>query len=225
MEHYHIIGIYSSLGGAGEMAKAERIAAYIGALNLRAIVVRTTSAGPFCKIGFSSEFHPSRLKPQTDVAAELWFAKPAHAELVTMTLRNDFRDIGAIRDQGWIDLPAADVVEKIDITSRLLGATFRSVDQIEAAATSAVEQIEGQVEQLRRSGGLKALNAKFKTYRADRTAAGLAAMTYGAYLGEFTTGMIRSVAANLAATAPANFGALQTGRTIASSIIGALRES
>src|SRR5258708_4247721 len=45
--------------------------------------------------------------------AKLWFARPAHAELVLLRCRQDFQEIGVMAPSGWVNLLPAEVLEKV----------------------------------------------------------------------------------------------------------------
>lgn len=172
-------------------AKSQLIAAYIGALGLSAIRL--------------SGDNPTRIEVETapdplaaDVGVMLWFVKAGHAELVMSSCQNAVHaDHG--RPDGWIDLSAAEVRERLLDIATSLGASWRSTAEVLATAGAAVDELERHVEALNKSGGLAPINAGYKSYRLSMQSTGEPAVNYSAYLQGFKLKMISRIAENVAA--------------------------
>jgi hypothetical protein len=159
---------------------------YVDALCGRAIYVHAGLKGRAAFFGF--EPHTKK-----DLFAKLWFARPAHAELVAMRCCQDFKAVGAIRwinggrlDSGWVDLPPSEVVEKIWAVAAMLGARWQTQGDIERDAERAVAEITTRVKVARLNGGLKQVNMEYKMYRRAQMEKGEPAIPYSAHLAQFT---------------------------------------
>lgn len=166
------------------------VKAYLEALGSRAVLIHVI--GPHDKpalLGMARD-------PRLDLFDKLWFAKPAHAELVLMRCRDDFRDIGAARPEGWIDLSAREVRDHLVNTAAALGASWRTEAEVMLDASYAVAEIITHVEDMRQSGGLAQVNAAYKVYRQAQVAKGEKAKPYSAHLGAFTMSLVTLAAQN-----------------------------
>jgi hypothetical protein len=158
---------------------APLIRAYIDALCGRAVYVHAGLKGQVAHFG---------LEPfsKTHMVAKLWFARPAHAELVCLRCFQDFRAVGVMRAHGWVNLPPAEVVDKIKATAAMLGARWQTQGAIERDAEVAVAEIIARVDAARQNGGLKEVNAEYKKYRQAQMEKCEKAIPYSAHLAQFT---------------------------------------
>lgn len=180
------------------MAKREvLVEAYIGALDIRALVILAVDGRQPTKISFK----PDKSLVEID---SLWFSKPQHAELVLSHCWGDLAAIGATRSEGWIDMPAREVRDTLANVAGYLGASFRTFEQVRRDAETAVTVIEHNVEKSRREGGLAKVNAEYKAYRIAQQAKGLKAAPYSAHLADFTRSLVILAAKN------ANAGRIQS---------------
>ena len=62
----------------------------------------------------------------SDLITTLWFARPTHAGLVLLRCVEDFKAVGAMRANGWVDLPPAEVIYKIKAEAAALGARWQT---------------------------------------------------------------------------------------------------
>jgi hypothetical protein len=162
---------------------APLVRVYIDALCGRAIYVHGGLKGRISHFGFEPfQKHPT-LNP---VIAKLWFARPAHAELVGFRCFQDFKAIGAMRSHGWVDLPPAQVTEKIKSVAAMVGARWQTQAQIENDAEQVVADIIMRVKVARLQGGLKEVNAEYKRYRQAQIEKSEPAIPYSAHLANFT---------------------------------------
>ncbi|CAN7377719.1 hypothetical protein LJR220_003363 [Bradyrhizobium sp. LjRoot220] len=168
------------------------VEAYLGALEAKPLLILTGPTAQPAKISFEKSAN-------LDVFAALWFAKPAHAELVLMRCRDDLTAIGAARPQGWFDMSAREILDALVNTAAQLGATWRTADLMKADAERAVDLIVNQVEAQRKSGGLAQVNAEYKVYRQRQVERGQKAIPYSAHLHAFTTSLVVLAAANASA--------------------------
>jgi len=152
---------------------------YIDALCGRAIYVHAGLKRRASHFGFE----PFR---RTGLVAKLWFARPAHTELVALRCVQDFTAVGAMRPGGWVDLPPTEVVGKIKSVAAMLGAKWQTEDQIERDAQKVVAEITQCVQLARLNGGLKEVNAEYKKYRQMQIAKAEPAIPYSAHLTNFT---------------------------------------
>lgn len=172
------------------MGKREKLAAaYIEALPARPLFVL---AGP-CGRPARMALEPSR---KFETAAEVWFAKAAHLELVAARVRSDLTALGAARPQEWFDLSGDEVRNAVINAAGMLGASWRTRADIQRDADAAVEQILGHVEAQRRSGGLAKVNAEYKLYRQRQAEAGQTAVPYSVHLMAFTRSLVVLAAEN-----------------------------
>lgn len=179
------------LGYVPGMGKREALVeAYLGALEAKALLILTIGAGHPAKISFSPD-------PSFETFDALWFAKPHHAELVLMRCMDDLATVGAVRPEGWIDMPAREVRDAVVNAAAQLGARWQTTDQIKSSASNEVEKIIAQVDRQRREGGLAQVNAEYKTYRQRQVAAGQKAAPYSAHLMTFTRSLVVLAAANV----------------------------
>ena len=163
---------------------------YVDALCGRAIFVHG---------GLNSRAAHFGLEPhmKTDLFAKLWFARPAHAELVALRCHKDFEAIGAMRDHGWVDLPPYQVADRIESVARMLGAKWQTEAQIQAGAKMVVAEIVARVEAARRGTGLKDINYGYKVYRLEQKAKGEKATSYAGYLNRYKRKLVVAAAQKL----------------------------
>jgi hypothetical protein len=131
---------------------------------------------------------------RTGAVARFWFARPAHAGLVASRCFQDFHEAGVMRADGWIGLPPFDVVGKIDMVARQLGAKWQTEEEIQRDAKMVVAEILARVEAARRGTGLKDVNYGYKVYRLEQKAKGEKAVPYSAHLAKFTRSLVIKVA-------------------------------
>jgi hypothetical protein len=162
---------------------APLVRVYIDALCGRAIYVHDGLKGSVAHFGFE----PFRKK---GLVAKLWFARPAHAELVALRCVRDFQSVGAMRPHGWVDLPPSQVVEKINMVARQLGARWQTQGQIERDAERVVADIVRRVKDAQQDGGLKQVNAQYKQYRQAQIEKSEPAIPYSAHIAEFTRSLV-----------------------------------
>src|SRR5579864_1559748 len=165
------------------MAKRdELVRAYVEALEIRPLIVLSVPGGQPSKISPS----PEKKLQQVDA---LWFAKPQHAELVHAHAMRDLESIGALRPHGWIDLQGREVRDTLANVAAYLGASFRSMAEVQRDAGAAVERVLVSVENARKSGALAQVNASYKAYRTAQLARNEPAIPYSAHLAKFTLGL------------------------------------
>lgn len=152
---------------------------YVDALCGRAIFVHDGLKGRVAHFGFE----PFRKK---GLVAKLWFARPAHAELVALRCFQDFRAIGAMRSGGWVDMSPAKVIDKIKLEAGIIGAQWQTQEAIERDAQKVVAEVVASVEAARQNGGLKQVNMDYKKYRKAQIEKLEPAIPYSAYLAQFT---------------------------------------
>ena len=181
--------------------REELVKAYVQALEIRPLVILSVVGG-----------RPTRISSEPvnnlDIVDALYFAKPQHAELVLAHVLGDLDAIGALRPQGWIDMPAREVRDTLANVARYLGAPFRSMAQVTSDAEKAVERIIENVERARIKGELRQVNAKYKTYRQGALAAGEKPISYSDHLGKFTRSLVLLAAQN------ANAAGLRTPESV-----------
>jgi hypothetical protein len=124
------------------------------------------------------------------LVAKLWFARPAHAELVALRCVQDFKAVRAMRPSGWIDMAPSGVVEKIKTTAALLGARWQTQEQIEADAEKVVVEVVAKVEAMRQNGGIQVVNINYKAYRLLQIQKGEPVISYSAHLADFTRSLV-----------------------------------
>lgn len=171
---------------------ADLVAAYMQALPAKAVLIHAGRDGQAAKIGSTSD-------EALELFDVLWFAKPAHAELVLMNCRDDFASLGALRPDDWIDLSARTVRDYVVNIASLLGAAWRSEAEMRAGASIVVAEIIAEVEASRQSGGLAQVNTAYKIYRQQQTAKGEKAVPYSAHLDAFTRSLVVLAAQNASA--------------------------
>jgi hypothetical protein len=173
-----------------KMAKQDDLTqVYINALGVRALVVLAAHGGQPCKVS------PENDSNLTFIDA-VWFAKSQYAELVLKRCLDDLAEVGAMRPEGWIDLPGGEVRDAIARTARYLGASFSSREEIERNAKIAVDKIVASVEASRVSGGLAQVNAEYKAYRQRQISNGQPAISYSKHLANFTRNLVVLAAQN-----------------------------
>src|SRR6266404_2772436 len=152
---------------------------YVEALCGRAIYVHAGLKGRAAHFGYE----PFRKK---GLIAKLWFARPAHAQLVAFRCCQDFVAIGAMRADGWVDVPPAEVVEKVKMTAAFLGAKWQTQAGIERDAERVVAEVIASVEAARQNGGLKQVNVEYREYRQRQIERREPAIPYSAHIAQFT---------------------------------------
>lgn len=165
------------------------IAAYIEALPAKAVLILAGPDDNRARLSFNEDSN-------LDLFDALWFAKPQHAELVLINCCDDFRDLGAGGADGWIDLAPRTVRDFVVNIAAGLGAPWRSVAEVEADATIAVEEIIATVDRKRREGGLALVNTAYKIYRQRQVANGEKAVPYSTHLASFTRSLVTLAAKN-----------------------------
>lgn len=172
------------------MGKREELAeAYVQALEIRPLVILSVAGGQPSRIAFE----PVK---NLNILDALYFAKPQHAELVLAHVLADLDAIGALRPQGWIDMPAREVRDTVADVAGYLGASFRSMAQVNRDAEKAIDRILANVEIARIKGELRKVNAEYKNYRQRALAAGEKPIAYSDHLGKFTRSLVLLAAQN-----------------------------
>ncbi|MCC8945980.1 hypothetical protein H8A97_12945 [Bradyrhizobium sp. Arg62] len=169
--------------------RADLVQAYTAALETAPLLVLAVAGKQPSRIAYQSV-------KNLDIVETYWFAKVQHVELVVHRCRDDLADIGALRSDGWIDLPAVEVCEVVTRNARLLGAPIRSMDQVRGEAEKAVERIVANVEMARIQGKLRTVNAEYKAYRQRELAANRKPISYSAHLAQFTLSLVLLAAQN-----------------------------
>lgn len=162
---------------------APLVRVYIDALCGRAIYIHDGLKGSVAHFGFE----PFREK---GLVAKLWFARPAHAELVALRCCKDFQSVGAMRPHGWVDLPPLQVIGSIKVVAAMLGAKWQTQGQIERDAERVVADIVRRVKDAQQDGGLKQVNAEYKKYRQAQIEKSEPAIPYSAHIAEFTRSLV-----------------------------------
>jgi hypothetical protein len=166
------------------------VQAYLAALEIRALMVFAVDGKQPSKISTDQE-------KNVVLVDALWFAKPQHAELVLSHTLTDLEAIGATRPEGWIDMPGREVRDTLANVAGYLGASFRSANEVSRDAQNAVARITRDVEEARRKGELKQVNAEYKLYRQRQAQRGEKAIPYSAHLANFTRGLVILAAQNV----------------------------
>jgi hypothetical protein len=161
----------------------DQVKAYIGALEIRPLVILAAVGGRPARIAA----HPEKNLEQIDA---LYFAKPQHAELVLSHVLGDLDAVGVLHPHGWIDLPAREVRDTVANVAAYLGASFRSTAEVQRDAGAAVDRILASVEASRVSGGLTRVNAEYKAYRQRQMSMGQPAASYSKHLANFTRNVV-----------------------------------
>jgi hypothetical protein len=157
---------------------APLVRAYVNAVSGRAIYVNGTSLkGSVAHFGFA--------RNGLQTAAKLYFARPTHAELVMLRCVEDFKAVGAMRANGWVDVSPAEVIDKIKGTAALLGAHWQTQAAIERDAENVVADITRRVKEAQMDGELKQVNAEYKSYRQAQIEKSEPAIPYPAYMMNF----------------------------------------
>lgn len=165
------------------------VAAYLEALDAKALLIHACPGGQPAKLSFDDD-------RKLDLTGAFWFSKQQHAELVLMRARGDLEAIGALRPQGWVDLPAREVSDAVVNAAAQLGASWRSAKRVQADAEAEVDRILIHVEEQRKSGGLAQVNTAYKVYRNRQLEAGQKAVPYSAHLFDFKCSLVTLAARN-----------------------------
>jgi hypothetical protein len=158
------------------------VKAYLDALEARALLIHASPDGRSAKLSFNED---SKL----NLFDALWFSKPAHAEFVLANCCQGYHE-------GWFDLPAREVRDRVINVAAVIGARWRSSAELQADASNAVAEIIEHVEHQRQIGGLCKVNASYKIYRQQQAAKGEKAMPYAAHLAAFTRSLVTLAAQN-----------------------------
>jgi len=169
--------------------RADLVKAYLNALEIRSIVVLAVDGKRPSRLAFEPD---KRLR----TVETFWFAKAAHAELVMAHARDDLTAIGALRDQGWVDMGGAELRDTVANIAGYLGAPYSQFSTMVADAEKAVDRILANVEKARFEGRLKSVNADYKAYRQRQLAAGQKAISYSEHLAKFTLSLVLLAAKN-----------------------------
>lgn len=176
--------------------KTQLVAAYIGALGLSAIRIMTGKKADnpsWIRLDLEATL-PAADGPLLEFDA-LLFTKASHAELVFAQV---LTVLGSERD-ATIQLPAVKLCDAVVNEAGILGAPWRSMPEVVANAEAAVAEIERHIEALNSSGGMREMNAGYRSYRLAMQSTGEAAMNYGTYLQGFKLKMIARIGGNVAA--------------------------
>jgi hypothetical protein len=137
------------------MSRAALIDVYISGLNLATVAV--VSDGRRCRVAvFGSAEDTGEPEPGETVRHRFYF-KPSRADLVLMT----------IGKEGVTGKPPAALAALIERAAAMLGAPYRTPDELRRIAEQAVVEVQARVAALNQSGGLKQIN---KQYKSDRLA-------------------------------------------------------
>jgi hypothetical protein len=72
-----------------------------------------------------------------------------------------------------------------------------SDDQLCSDALAVAARVSTEIEQMQRSGGLKAVNQSYRNYRLETSARGERVLPYMAWLDRYKADLVREIAANL----------------------------
>jgi hypothetical protein len=136
--------------------------------------------------GRSARIITGEIPPGEPVACRYYF-KASHAELLLMTIGKE--DVTG--------KPASSLVDAIERTAAMLGATIQTTSELRKAAASAVDEITARVKLANQDGELKRVNYAYKVYRLEQLAKGEKAITYKAHLETFTASLVRQAAARM----------------------------
>jgi len=160
----------------GDMTKItprdQLVAAYIGSLDIRSVVIFAGPGGEPGQIGGNPA-------PNLAPFDTLWFAKSQHAELVLSRC-----------PVGLVERTGAALRDEIINIAALLGASWKTGAEIEADASYAVAQIVENVERARIRGELRKMNADYKLYRQQQILLGKKPIGYGEHLTNFTRKLV-----------------------------------
>jgi hypothetical protein len=151
------------------MSRADLIQTYIEALNLTEVAI--VGAGRRCRI-----IHTGDLAPGEPIACRYYF-KASHAELLLAT----------IGKEALSGRPAAAMVDAIERTAAMLGASHQTPEQLRAAAAEQVAEIVERVKTAGLSGRLKMWNKRYKQYRLGQLEKSEPAIPYAAFLEQAVT--------------------------------------
>jgi hypothetical protein len=164
-------------GGMGEstLSRALLIEAYISGLALTAVTV--VSDGRRCRITDREPAPGEKIKHR-------YFFKTSHVELLLMTI-----DL-----QGWTDQQPTALAALVERTATMLGAQYRTPDELRKAAEVQVAEVVARVRGANQSGALKDVNARYKRYRLAQIAKGEKALPYAKFIEPFVMSTVRDVA-------------------------------
>jgi hypothetical protein len=165
------------------MGAADRlVTAYIEGLGLAAVWLGRMPDGSI-HVGTSLDHDPTP-RPQAEMIAELWLAKPLHAEVLAEAAAGA-ADLAALRE-------IADDLGILAVTR----------DEATAIATAAVAVIQAEIARAKLAGELRALNRAYKKCRLESEAAGRKFQKYDQWLAAWELGVVRA-AAEAAKASPA----------------------
>lgn len=177
-------------------AKIEMVVVYLSGLAPGWIKIWSSKSGAqagLLEVGHGADIEADH--PTLAAFDTLWFEKEAHANLV---FEQALVELGA-DPESPILLPATGIRDLVVNVSGNLGAQWQTTQEVVGKAGIEVDSIERQVEALNKSGGLRPLNKKYKTYRLAMQRTGEGAMSYSDYLQFFKVKVAKLVGQNVAA--------------------------
>jgi hypothetical protein len=176
------------MGKAADSLRIGLALDFIGALDLVAIRLwrKRLLLGSWATVDQPSCINDER--KWCPINFETFWLRPSHAQLVHSQCQ-----IPSNHDEG-ADIEPDIIRDQIVNTAALLGAPFRSTDDLFAIAMSAVDEILAHVETQRLNGGLAQVNAGYKIYRQQQTAKNEKAVPYSAHLHAFTRSIVTEAA-------------------------------
>ena len=118
-------------------------------------------------------------------------------------------DVGPVVYVAWCDPRAVDLVIEIANTKPIgaedaervllraaeeVGAELHSDAEMKATAGAAVDRAEAEFARLQKSGHLRELNARYRTYRLERNAAGEKAQSYSRFVWQQRVALVQKMA-------------------------------
>jgi hypothetical protein len=145
------------------MSHSSLVETYISALNLTSVAI--VGAGRQCRV-ITGEPAPG------EPIAHRYFFKASHAELVLAT----------IGPEGLSGRPAGTLVDAIERTAAMLGASYVTPTELRKAAAEQVAEITERVRASGQRGALKVWNTRYRQYRLSRVAKAEPAIPYSMFL-------------------------------------------
>jgi hypothetical protein len=142
-----------------------------------------------------------------EFAARWWCRRAADAMRVAAAVRAKMRrrkanavpqpataaGAGGKFDSQQLSLACADVED----TARRYGVALFSDDEIAAHAAEITARIDGELEKLKESGGMKSVNRAYKAYRAESSGRGERVLRYDEWMRRYRADLVRQAAAAL----------------------------
>jgi hypothetical protein len=139
-----------------------------------------TTFGAKTKAGFVKAYIEALGFVECDAAPGTWFEKAEHCEIVIAACHSEY-------PQGF---GRTEVIN----AAALLGARWRTTEQLHRDAEIEVEHLLADIEAKRQAGGLKKVNAEYKSYRIAQLSRSEPAVPYSTYFANFVRTVIRLAA-------------------------------